>query len=300
MTTTLAVGGNTARSPTVVPPPRAPNRIAQRLTGRPYLSHSQLSLMRSCPRRFAFQYIEQVPKDFLPSSLVFGGSIHSALELFFRCQLEGLGVTRPAMLSAYHDAWRRQCAEAGSAVPVRFNKTEDIDKLHALADRMIGAFLASPLCQPKGTIVGIEEELRVVLDPQLPDLLAKVDLVTQTDGSLHIIDFKTSRSSWNEQKAEESADQLVLYGMTLGKMSRSLGLPVKLHFAVLTKHKAPRVQLLPVPNDEQRITVLRESVAQVWQAIQSGNFYPSPSPQQCTICPFRSRCPVFAHSGERK
>jgi CRISPR/Cas system-associated exonuclease Cas4 (RecB family) len=72
-----------------------------------------------------------------------------------------------------------------------------------------------------------------------------------------------------------------------------MGLPVKLHFAVLTKHKSPQVQLLPVTTDEQRVASLRDGIAQVWEAIQSENFYPSPSPQNCTSCPFRSRCPVF-------
>lgn len=36
-------------------------------------------------------------------------------------------------------------------------------------------------------------------------------------------------------------------------MSRSLGLPVNLHFAVLTKHKTPQVQILPIAADEQRL-----------------------------------------------
>ncbi len=279
---------------------RPPNRLALSITGRTYMSHSQLSLMRSCPRRFAFTYVERVPPDFVASSLLFGGSIHSALEFFFRAKLEGLAVAREALLSAYHDAWRRQRqpseASGGDDRPVRFNKGEDADTLHALADRMLAAFLASPLAEPKGTIVGIEEELRIILDPQLPDVLAKVDLVTQTDGSLHVVDFKTSRSRWTDQKARESGDQLLLYAATVGEMSESLGLPVRLHFAVLTKAKKPAVQLLQVPIDDRRIDTLTESVAGVWQAIQSENFYPSPSPQNCTTCPFRSRCPVFAHS----
>jgi hypothetical protein len=40
---------------------------------------------------------------------------------------------------------------------------------------MIAAFLASPMASLKGTIVGVKEELRVVLDATLPDLLGKVD-----------------------------------------------------------------------------------------------------------------------------
>jgi len=273
---------------------RPPNQLAEQITGRTYLSHSQLSTMRSCPRKFAFLYVEKASADFIPSSLIFGGAIHSALELYFRARLEGLEVSNGALLSAYHDGWKRQQRNAGEDIPVRFNKDQDDNSLHSLADRIIASFLASPLASPKGTILGVEEELRVQLDPELPDLLAKVDLVTQTDGCLHVVDFKTSRSRWNEQKAEESGEQLLLYGVTVAGMSRYLGAAVKLHFAIITKAKNPVVQLIPVPTNPERIDALKQSVAAVWSAILAGNFYPSPSPQNCTTCPYRSRCPVFA------
>lgn len=270
---------------------RPANAEARRITGRSYVSYSQLSQMRSCPRKFAFQYVEKVTPDFHPSSLIFGGSIHSALEFYFRARLEGLGVTHAALLSAFHDAWKLQREEAGE-VPVRFNKGEDIDSAHILADRIIQSFLASPLATPKGVILGVEEELEVTLHPDLPDLLARVDLVTQTDGALHVIDFKTSRSRWTAEKALEFGEQLLLYAVTVGRMSRSLGLPVKLHFAIITKAKTPIVQLLPVPimSDAAGLT---DSVAQVWEAIKIGNFYPTPSPMHCTTCPFKSKCPIF-------
>ena len=64
-----------------------------------------------------------------------------------------------------------------------------------------------------------------------------------------------------------------IYGVTVGKMSRSLGLPVQLHFGIITKAKTPVVQVLPVPTDAERITAMTESVAAIWEAIQVGNFY---------------------------
>lgn len=146
---------------------------------------------------------------------------------------------------------------------------------------------------PGGQIIGVEEELRVQLDRELPDLLAKVDLVTQTDGAVHVIDFKTSRSRWTQQKAQESAEQLLLYGVTVKQITRPLAAAVKLHFAIITQAKKPVVQLIPVIADETGIAGLKESVGQIWQAIRAGNFYPSPSPQNCSTCPFKSRCPVF-------
>ena len=252
------------RAPKV--PDRPPNRLAEQITGRTYLSHSQISTMRSCPRKFAFLYVEKVPADFIPSSLIFGGSIHSSLELHFRAKLEGLDTNQAALMSAYHDAWRRQREKGGDKIPIRFNKDQNENEVHALAERMIASFLSSPLASPKGTILGVEEELRVQLDPELPDLLAKVDLVTQTEGCLHVVDFKTSRSRWNEQKAEESGEQLLLYGATVAGMSRHLGAAVKLHFAIITKAKKPVVQLIPVPSSPERVDALKESVATVWSA----------------------------------
>jgi hypothetical protein len=272
---------------------RPPNRLAQGITGRPYLSHSQLSLLRSCPRKFAFRYVEKAPVDFVASSLLFGGAIHHSLELHYRARLEGLSVTPQALLSAFADGWNRQHRDAGDGVPIRYSKGEDRATLDALAHRLIDSFLASPISSPRGQILGVEEELGIVLDPELPDVVARVDLVTRTADGLHVVDFKTSRSRWTDQKAVELADQLVLYGVTVERMRRHLDLPVKLHFAVLTKARTPVVQVLDIPADAGRMAAMRQNIAQLWQAIQVGNFYPSPSPMNCTTCPYRSRCPVF-------
>ncbi len=128
---------------------QSPNQAAERITGRNYLSHSQISTMRSCPRKFAFLYVEKAAADFIPASLIFGGSIHAALELYFRARLEGLAVTQEALLSAYHDGWRQQRHKTGIEVPVQFGKDQSEDTLHLLADRIIASFLESPLASPE-------------------------------------------------------------------------------------------------------------------------------------------------------
>lgn len=277
------------------PRERPPNEQAKQITGRPYLSYSQLSLMRACPRKFSFQYVGQVTPDFLSSSLLFGASIHAAFELHFRALLEGLTATPEALLSAYHDAWRH-CLAASPNTPVRFNKGEDIHKLSTLAHLTINAFLRSELAVPNGKILGVEEELRVVLHPDLPDLLARVDLVYWSDDALHVVDFKTSRSKWSQEKVQESLDQLLLYAQATSEMSQSLSLPVKLHFAVVTKAKKPVVQVLDAPVHPSRLEAVQEGVAQVWDAIKAGHFYPNPSQMNCSLCQFQSRCPVFKKS----
>ena len=273
--------------------PRPPNRIAQNLTGRPYLSYTQISLMRSCPRKFSFQYVENAKKDFLPVSLIFGGAIHCALEHYFRARLEGQTACASGLIAAFSDAWRREEKQA-IGTPIRFNAGDDLNTVMDLARRMIDAFLASPLAVPKGTIYGIEEEITVELDPDLPDIRAKVDLVTEVGRYLHVVDFKTSRSRWNQQKAEENAEQLLIYGTTIRSMSEGLGRQTGLHFGIITKARKPAVQLLPVESNPDRVAGVTESIRQVWRAMQAANFYPNPSPQNCSTCPYKSRCPALA------
>jgi len=121
MTTVMTVAGPAPPPGSVQATARAPNVAAEQLTGRTYLSHSQISLMRACPRKFAYIYVEQAPPDFIPSSLIFGGSIHASLETYFRGRLEGIAVTATALVTAYHDAWTQQLArareQAGTEVP---------------------------------------------------------------------------------------------------------------------------------------------------------------------------------------
>ena len=286
-------------APAVAPPLRfrIANLEAQRLTGRSYLSHSQLSLFRGCPRKFAYVYVEKATPEFQPVSLILGGAIHAVTEFHFRQQLEGRPTTAADLMHAFMASWQAQCDQV-PGVPVKFNKGEGIDHVFDLARRIIDVFLASPASEPHGQIVGIEEQLTVTLAPDLPDLLAKVDLVTQTSDSLHVVDWKTSRSRWTPEKAAENSEQLRLYARIVRDMADGLQLPVSLHFVVVTKAKSPVVQVLDVPtpdhlSDHGEAHRLAENVRQVWTAIKSGADYPAPSPMQCSTCPFKSRCPAF-------
>ena len=248
--------------------------------------------MRRCPRKYAFTYVEQTRPEFLPSSLLFGSAIHSALEHHFQLLLEGSNASRATLLRVFYEEWRRRDAEQPE-VPVRFNKDESEPMLLDQAERMIDAFLASPLARPSGPIIAVEEKLRGKLATSLPDIVARVDAIWQDEEALHLIDFKTSRSRWTADKASESADQLLLYHHMAMSMSRHLELPLKLHFGVITKAKTPVVQLLDVPVSAERTRQVIHVIGQVWQAIAAGHYYPNPSPMNCSTCPFKSKCPAF-------
>ena len=274
--------------------PATPAQTALNITGLAYLSWTQVDQMRRCPKKYGFQYVQREKPAFLPSSLLFGSAIHAAIEHHLQRRLEGTSSDRSMLLTRFDEEWRRRDGEQ-PGVPIKFNKGEDENTLFEQAGRMIDAFLASMLAQPRGRILAVEEKLRGRVLSTLPDVVARVDAIWQDDDFLHVVDYKTSRSRWSEDKVNESADQLLLYHHMAGSMSRHLDLPIKLNFGVITKAMSPAVQLLDVPVSPGRVRQVISLIEQVWGAIQAGNFYPSPSPMNCSTCPFKARCPAFAN-----
>ena len=251
---------------------------------RDYLSYSAVRTFQNCPLKYRFRYVDGLEEDCVSSSLIFGSAIHSALEFYFTQQLSGEALpTRDTLLDVYQQSWRDRSEEN-----VEFGKTETADSLHGMADRMLQKFLDSDLTQPEGRIIGIEEQFRGVLIPGLPDLLGYVDLLLETDDAIVVRDFKTSRSAWDQGQATDQSDQLLLYADLVRKVMP--GKQLRLQFAVITKAKDPKVQLLEARFDEGKLDRTKRIVEVVWSAIQAGHFYPSPSPMQCPSCGYRRHC----------
>ena len=89
--------------------PESPNEVAERLTGRNYISWSAINAYRSCPLRYYYRYVEQLPEKTVSSALVFGSAIHSAIEFWSRKQLAGNpDPDLDLLLDAYQMEWRER------------------------------------------------------------------------------------------------------------------------------------------------------------------------------------------------
>lgn len=248
------------------------------------MSFSALNLFRKCPLAFHFKYVAGLTEPTVSSAVVFGSGVHSALELHFNELLAGNAApTHDELLGAFWESWHSRPGQS-----IRFAKGEDLNAIGHLADRVLKAFRKSDIANRRGTIIGVEEELRGCLVPDTPDILASLDLIVETDSELVVTDFKTARSRWSDTQAEQSAAQLVIYG----ELAKDLlpEKPLRLEFAVITKAKSPAVQCHPVTIDRRKIERTKKTVQAVWRAIESRNFFPSPSEMSCGGCPFRAPC----------
>ena len=253
---------------------------------RDYISYSAITTYQQCPLRYRFRYVDGLPENVVSSSLVFGPAVHCAVEFHFSELLVGNEPpSQDLLLDVFQDSWQARSAEHEQ---IRFGKGEDHSSLSSLADRMLQAFRMSPSAATDETVIGIEEELRGELVPGIPDLLARIDLLTVSGDQLTVVDLKTSRSKWSQEQAENSSDQLLLYSELARRMMPDK--EVKLRFIVATKTKSPAIESFDVAAGNRRLRRTIKAVEHTWRAIETGNFFPTPNAMICPACPYRDDC----------
>jgi hypothetical protein len=264
-----------------------PNDLIESMTGRRYLSWSQLNAYRGCPRRWFYSHVEHLEPEFVNAALLLGSAFHTAAQHHYEQQLIGQPVSLEQLTDMFHQAFTE---EAGDA-EVRYGKNDDEQSVKDTGVRMLKAFTKSELATLPGSVIAIEETLAGQLDPRLPDLLMRIDVAWQADDGVHLMDLKTSKSRWSAAKVDESAEQLLLYQTLASQLVPDQ--PLQLHFGIVTKAKTPAVQKLDVAGDTTRTSDVVDLMLPVWNAMRAGVDFASPSPMSCATCGYQSRCPAY-------
>ncbi len=262
----------------------SPAAQAQSITGRPYISWTQVAAYQQCPRAFAFRYVERAQPDFVPSTLLFGSAMHEAFAKVHECDMEGL-----ATPSSDELATGVTNLLTSSSLSVKFSKGESLESLNALGKRMMDAFLASPESRPDGQPVCIEDRASGVIDSQIPPIEGKVDFVRLTNDGLVLRDYKTARNRWNADKVEEAAPQLRLYATIMNQQLDGWRTIEALEFVTVTKAAKPTVTLHPVEMRQESVQSCIDQIGAVWDGIRK-SVYPTRPGWPCKSCPFASRC----------
>jgi putative RecB family exonuclease len=260
---------------------------SERLPVIDHLSYSSVNTYQRCPLQWHFRYVEKIPEEVIGSALVFGSAIHSGIERHFQTLLEtGKAPTTEQLLEAFDECWTSFDTDL-----IKFGKGDDTQTMRELAKKMFTTFQASHFANPKGTIVAVEESMRAEFITGVPDVLARVDLAVQSGDELVLTDFKTSRSRWSADQAQNQAEQLLLYADLAGRVLD--GKQIKLQFAVVTKSKTPVLEVHEVEFDESKLDRTKAIFSRVWDAIKSGNIYPAPTPMNCFSCGYQTACQAW-------
>jgi CRISPR/Cas system-associated exonuclease Cas4 (RecB family) len=275
-----------------------PNELAQALTGRPYISHSEITAFQACPLKHYFAYVEHAEPEILSAAMLVGTCTHAAIQRHLEARMASDSLpTVDELMDTYRQTWK---LDAEKVPEIQFARDDTAETLEGTARQMLETFLASPFAQPTGNLIGIEETLHVKLADDLPDLCGRVDVIEHRPdvGELVITDYKTTRSMWSPDTADEHSQQLLLYAHAVAPLARDLDAKVRLQFIIITKGKTPKIDALPVEINPDRVERTRTVVRRVFMAMQAGVVYPAPSAMNCNGCAFRQRCEKWHRTAE--
>lgn len=256
---------------------------------RPHTSYSAISQYQRCPLQYYFQRVLRLPSDTAASGLVLGGAVHEALAEYHR-QLQRIERAGGPDVNVEEVRWKliEEYERRESEAKVQYGSRETRDGLIEQGMTLVETYLQT---DPPKTIRQVEQTVLVPLvnssgDTLETPLATVADLIYGNDDQLTIRELKTSKRAYTQDQID-TALQATCYA---NAVVESRGVWPTIEYAVLTKTKTPRAQLLTTSRGIDDLGRLGDLVQSIDRAVAAGVFYPIESPLNCSGCPYRSEC----------
>lgn len=242
-----------------------------------FTSATQLVTYASCPRRYAYRYVERRAPEHRAAGLVLGAAVHTALAWYFQERVEE---REPAV----DDVLRIVRADLGAGLSDDAVRLRGItpEALHGEAARLVRLFLDG-----QGDMAVREVELRfdfVITDPDTGEQMPRA-MVGYFDIELaagNVVELKTAKRAYSPV-ALRSGLQFAAYRTA----AAYAGVDVEL--LALVRTKQPRVQHVVLPRDREVSRWFMRAAASIERAILGGHFPPAPG-ATCASCEYRRGC----------
>ena len=253
-------------------------------------SFSQLKVFETCPYQYRFRHILHVPargKGFL----IFGTSIHSALQRFFELATERLGVTQTNLF--IQDTGRNQTPLVSEAELLEIyekcwvddwyaNRQEHDDYKNkgkkALKDfyKNLNGQIPVPVYLEKPFTLKLEH------DGAEYSITGKMDRVDAFDGGIEIIDYKTGRGKTEKTLLADDKEQLLIYQLAAEQVFAEKVKRLSFYY-IETNEKISFI------GSEKDLAQLKGRIIKTIDEIQKGEFPPK-SGMMCQWCDYKGIC----------
>lgn len=248
-----------------------------------HLSASQINLYLQCGLKYKYQYLDQLPKPFRSSALVFGSALHSTLEWFHQQQMNGIAVTLEKLYQIFDADWYSQRVEAD----IRFKEGEKEMNLLNMGREMLTIYLQ----QQHHNVKGCEIPFTVPLvSPTTGDelgiaLLGFFDLIEE-DGT--IVEFKTSATALSTSDID-SRIQLSAYSYAYQLLYRKPSKGIRV--VDFVKAKKPKIVTIETERTRSDHLGFLHTAKEVLHGIKSNVFVPHQG-FWCKECEYADTCPM--------
>ncbi len=249
-----------------------------------HLSSSQINVYMLCGLKYRYQYIENLPKLFKSSALIFGSAFHAALSWLYKEELAEKKVTLETLFKIFDADWYSQKIDT----QVRFKEGENELGLMNLGKEFIGMYLQEPRKKVKGTEIPFSVPLvNTKTGETLPvNLEGFFDLIEIDDT---VVDFKTSAQTMSQDDVDRHL-QLSAYGYAFQILHRR---PARgFRIVNFIKGRKPRIARFETTRDQRDFEGYFYLAKEVLKGIQASVFYPHPG-YWCKDCEYAFLCPLW-------
>jgi CRISPR/Cas system-associated exonuclease Cas4 (RecB family) len=257
-----------------------------------HISVSQIRTYLRCPRSYQLRYVMGARPAFKPVAFAFGTSFHAALARFYvAVKEEGAPPPLQLVTEAFRDAWQR---ELDADLPLQADEEEPADT-GALVDKgveMLAVFHDHAVKTLDGVKVeAVEQPFSVPLfDPDTgleleEKLVGALDLVLKKGRRRQIVEHKTSARKYGEDQIRWDIQPT---GYRLAARAMGMG-EVKVTYQVVTKAKAPVLQIVDLDRTEEDEEEFLRVAVNVMRGVDAGAFPPVRS-WACRSCPYAREC----------
>jgi len=233
------------------------------------LSHSKLETFSTCPLKFNYQYLLNVPVSY-GHAANFGNSIHGTLNDFYKTLKAGQPVSLDLMKDLYEKNW----------IPHGYDSIEHEAERRKKGWEQLETFYdtnSTPWVKP----AYLERPFSIKLaDNWFTGRVDRIDKLS--DGTYEVIDYKTGRLK-DDIKLKGNT-QLALYVIAAQEIFNLKVSSASLYYLEDNKKLSITVEELDIP--KARVKIL-ETVSK----IQESDFAPTPG-YACSFCDFKLICPA--------
>jgi hypothetical protein len=282
------------------------------------VSFSQYSMWSSCPQQYKLSYIDGLSISNANIHLIFGTAMHETLQHFLDIMYN---VTKTAAMGLDLDEL------LSKRLIENFNKEkekleegqfpctkEELEEFYGDGRKIIQYFKSklSNFFSKKGfELVAIELPLNIKIKENV-NFIGFVDVIIRdlSDGSIIIIDFKTSTAGWSKyQKSDPIKNaQILLYKKFYAQKYEISEDKIRVEFQIL-KRKVSEEADYPIPRISKHVPANgKPSINKAWAGFlefvdtvfdEAGNYkeieYQPKKGKQCDWCEFKERkiCPLW-------
>ncbi len=266
-------------------------------------SFSQIWVYKQCPKKYQYQYIDKLEKEFKSSpDLILWTSVHAALERLYQ-QINIFKLpSKENVLDKFYEIWNKETNKVWDDLLYKWDQTaEDYIRRweHYLNDYY-------DKYHPFDWIKVIWTEVKMYFslnldNPEKNDFYGIIDRLDKQWDTYIINDYKTNKNLPPEDK-QDYREQLTLYAFWVQQKYWKYLKNIKaklhfLHFDELDEWDITDEILQPIVDKYSKLTnEIEIAKAKYAESFNSDkNIFPTKANSFCKFCEYQNLCPLFLH-----